>query len=512
NGIVENYMDWKRFLISHGYDFASQTDTEVAAKLIDYYYKITRDPFAAIVKATGELTGAYAFGVVFREKPDTIYAARRDSPLIVAKSYDGCFIASDIPALLKYTRRYYQLEEGEIAVLSKSGVEIFDRLARPLDKELLTAQWDVEAAEKGGYAHFMRKEIDESPDAIIKTVSPRTGANGLPDLGIPELDENRFRQIERLRIIACGTAMHAGLIGKYLVEKLARVPVEVTISSEFRYMDPIISPGDIAIFISQSGETADSLAAIRLAKKLGAFTIGVVNVVGSSIAREADAVLYTYSGPEIAVASTKAYDVQIAAMYLLAMVVARAKGKLSDEEIRRLLKSLQSEATCAIWDVISREEEIKRLADDYRHAENLYYIGRGLDWAVSQEGSLKLKEISYLHCEAYAAGELKHGAISLIVPGMPVIALATDKALYPKLLTGVKEVKARGARTILICPYGSPDATAVADDVFFLPDINPLLSPFPATAFMQLFAYYVSVLRGCDVDKPRNLAKSVTVE
>jgi len=510
NGIVENYLEWKRFLESHGYAFQSDTDTEVAAKLIDYHYTRTGDPFRALVAAADELTGAYAFGVVFRDAPGEIYAARKDSPLIVAPGADGSYMASDIPALLRYTRSYYQLEPGEIAILKPEGIQIVDFHGAPVEKSLETAQWDVEAAEKGGYAHFMLKEIHEEPEAILRTLRPRV-VDGLPALGLDALTPEKLKSLNRLIIVGCGTAMHAGLVGKGAIEKLARLPVEVVISSEFRYQDPILTERDLVVLISQSGETADSLAALRLAKSRGALTLGVVNAVGSSIAREADAVLYTWAGPEIAVASTKAFTVQLIAMYLLALSIALARGSIEAEAAREIVGDMLSLVPAAVQKVIDGKGKVQALADDYRHAENLFFIGRGLDWALSQEGSLKLKEISYIHSEAYAAGELKHGAISLITPGMPVIALATDEALYPKLLSGVKEVKARGARVMLVAPEGAPDDGA-ADDVVLLPRVRPLLAPLVSATLLQLFAYYVAVLRGCDADKPRNLAKSVTVE
>lgn len=510
NGIVENYLDWKRFLESHGYEFQTETDTEVAAKLIDYHYAKSRDPLQALTETAGELTGAYAFGVVFRDVPGAIFAARKDSPLIVAPGEDGSYMASDIPALLKYTRAYYQLEPGEIAILRPEGIKIVDFSGAPVEKKLETAQWDVEAAEKGGYAHFMLKEIYEEPDAVLRTLRPRVSA-GLPALDLPMLTKERLSALNRLIVIGCGTAMHAGLVGKSAIERLARLPVEVALSSEFRYADPILTERDLVVVISQSGETADSLAALRLAKARGAATLGVVNVVGSSIAREADSVLYTWAGPEIAVASTKAFTVQIIAMYLLALELALARKTIEPDEAKAVINDMLTEVPDAIQRVIGQKERIQALADDYRHAENLFFIGRGLDWALSQEGSLKLKEISYIHSEAYAAGELKHGAISLITKGMPVIALATDDALYPKLLSGVKEVKARGARVILIAQEGAPDDGA-ADDTLLIPRVRPLLTPLVSAAALHLFAYYVAVLRGCDVDKPRNLAKSVTVE
>jgi glucosamine--fructose-6-phosphate aminotransferase (isomerizing) len=510
NGIVENYLDWKRFLESHGYHFASDTDTEVAAKLIDYHYGKLGDPIKALTVAAGELAGAYAFGAVFRDWPGRIFAARKDSPLIVAPGEDGAYMASDIPALLRYTRRYYQLEPGEIAILGPEGIDIVDGRGAPIKKALETAQWDVEAAEKGGYAHFMLKEIHEEPQTIPRTLRPRIRA-GLPNSGLEALPPERLRALKRLVIVGCGTAMHAGLVAKSVIEKMVRLPVEVSIASEFRYADPILGPEDLVIVISQSGETADSLAALRTAKARGAQVVGVVNVVGSSIAREADAVFYTWAGPEIAVASTKAFTVQLVAMYLMALELGLARGRVGAGDARGMVAELLLELPGLVQSVVERGNEIKALAARYRHAENLFFIGRGLDWALCQEGSLKLKEISYIHSEAYAAGELKHGAISLITPGMPVIALATDEALYAKLLSGVREVRARGARAILIAPEGAPGC-AEADDVFFIPRVRPVFAPLVCAAALQLFAYYMAVLRGCDVDKPRNLAKSVTVE
>lgn len=505
NGIIENYMSLKKRLETKGYTFLSDTDTEVAAKLIDYYYK--NDPLEAIKNALIEIRGSYAFGILFDGFPDRIYAVRKDSPLIVGAGSGENFIASDVPAILKYTREYYLLEENEVAVLTCGGVSFSDLDGEPVEKETLTATWDVSAAEKGGYRHFMLKEIFEQPKAIKSTVSPRIADNKIVFEGLHDGD---FKNIEKIHIVACGTAMHAGMVGKYAVESLARVPVDVDIASEFRYRDPIMSKNDLVIIISQSGETADTLAALRLAKRRGVKTLAVVNVVGSSIAREADNVIYTWAGPEIAVASTKAYSVQLSVMYMLAARIAYEKGKLDDSQYgefcRELLKLPE-----AVEKTLSLKENCQKLASVFQNAHNVFFIGRGLDNAVSMEGSLKLKEISYVHSEAYAAGELKHGTISLIVEGMPVVAVATQKELIEKTVSNIKEVKARGAHVLLLCRKGEKGVDA-ADNVIELPDMPDIFMPSLAIIPLQLFAYYMAVLRGCDVDKPRNLAKSVTVE
>ena len=509
NGIIENYKELKEFLLSKGKTFKSDTDTEVAANLIDYYYK--DDPLEAIERAIQELEGSYALGIIFREFPDRLYAVRKESPLIVGVGKDESFIASDVTAILKYTKDYYLLETDEIAVLSNDGIEVYNVHGEKIEKELKTADWDMDAAEKCGYEHFMMKEIFEQPTAIKTTITPRI-TDGMPNLEECGITPEYLRSVKRIFVTACGTAMHAGIVGKYVIEKLARVPVIVDIASEFRYRDPIIDEGDLVIVISQSGETADSLAAMRLAKKMGAKTLAIVNAKGSSIAREADMLIYTHAGPEIAVASTKAYMVQIAVMYLLAFELAYAVGKIDEKECKRLTSVLQQTPEY-IKKILENVDETQYIASNLITADSLLYIGRGLDYALSMEGSLKLKEISYIHSESYAAGELKHGTISLISDGMPVIAVATQKSLFEKTISNIKEVKARGASVVIVCRESFMHGKDVADFKFGLPDdLEDILMPMAAVVPLQLIAYYTAVLKGNDVDKPRNLAKSVTVE
>lgn len=508
NGIIENYKQIKDFLIEEGYSFVSETDTETVAKLLDYYY--VDDPVDTIIKVLSEIKGSYALGIMFRDYPDTVFAVRKECPLIVGVGENENFLASDVPAIIKYTRDYYLLEANEIAVVKKDSVQIYDMHKEPVHKEINTADWDVDAAEKGGYEHFMLKEIHEQPAAVRDTVSPRI-INGMPDLSQDGVDMQKLKDYRQIFIVACGTAMHAGMVGKYVIEKLARKPVVVDIASEFRYRDPIITKDDLMIVISQSGETADTMAVLRLAKEVGAATLAVVNVVGSSIAREADMVIYTHAGPEISVASTKAYMVQISVMYLLAFELAYANGTIDKERCMELTAQLGQ-----IPDIIRETLELKDtcsfVASKLVNAESLLYIGRGLDYALSMEGSLKLKEISYIHSESYAAGELKHGTISLITEGMPVIAVATQKKLIEKTVSNIREVKARGAMVILICDNSIEVGEGVADYIIRLPQTDEQLMPMAAAAPLQLIAYYTSVLKGNDVDKPRNLAKSVTVE
>ncbi len=508
NGIIENYGKLKEDLIKKGYTFVSETDTEVLVKLIDSCY--TGDPLSALTKALSMVRGSYGLAVLFKDFPDIVYAARRESPLIVGYGEGQNFVASDVPALLKYTREYSVLDEGDIVKLSREKIEFFNEFGSPIEKQRLTADWDLEAAEKGGYPHFMLKEIHEQPDAIQKTVSPRV-QDGLPDLRIPELNDVALAKINAVHLVACGTAMHAGMVGKMAIEKLARVQADTDIASEFRYRDPILHPDDLVIIISQSGETSDTKAALELAKKRGCKVLAIVNVVGSSIARAADYVLYTYAGPEIAVASTKAYMVQLSVLYLFALRLAMAKGKLEEAEARRLTAKLLETST-QIKAMLDSCENIKFLASKYMNASDLFFMGRGFDYALSLEASLKLKEISYVHSEAYAAGELKHGTISLIEEGTPVIALATQKDIYEKTISNVKETKSRGANTLLFTTEDQPVPDGVADHVVRLPEFEELFMPMLLIVPLQLFAYYMSVLRGCDVDKPRNLAKSVTVE
>ncbi|MBQ8926802.1 MAG: glutamine--fructose-6-phosphate transaminase (isomerizing) [Oscillospiraceae bacterium] len=511
NGIIENYKRLKEFLLSQGRVFESDTDTEVVAQLLDYYYEANNgNPIDAIIKTSRELEGSYALGVVFADFPDMVFALRKESPLIVGIGEGESFIASDVTAILKYTKQYYLLEPGEIAVLSHRETKIYDQHYQKIEKELKTADWDVSAAEKGGYEHFMLKEIFEQPTAIKTTIAPRI-TDGLPDLSECGITPERLTGFRRIHVVACGTAMHAGMVGKYVIERLAKVPVNVDIASEFRYRDPLVGKGDLVIVISQSGETADSLAAMRLAKSLGAETLAIVNAKGSSIAREADMLIYTHAGPEIAVASTKAYMVQIAVMYLFAFELALANGSVDEAECRRLTGLLQ-ETPALIESILAHKDRAQQIANELITADSLLYIGRGLDYALSMEGSLKLKEISYIHSESYAAGELKHGTISLITENMPVIAVATQKRLFDKTVSNIKEVKARGAKVVLVCDEAYVPEKDVADLKFGLPEFDDLLSPMPAVVPLQLIAYYTAVLKGTDVDKPRNLAKSVTVE
>lgn len=508
NGIIENYKQIKDFLIEEGYSFVSETDTETVAKLLDYYY--VDDPVDTIIKVLSEIKGSYALGIMFRDYPDTVFAVRKECPLIVGVGENENFLASDVPAIIKYTRDYYLLEANEIAVVKKDSVQIYDMHKEPVHKEINTADWDVDAAEKGGYEHFMLKEIHEQPAAVRDTVSPRI-INGMPDLSQDGIDMQKLKDYRQIFIVACGTAMHAGMVGKYVIEKLARKPVIVDIASEFRYRDPIITKDDLMIVISQSGETADTMAVLRLAKEVGAATLAVVNVVGSSIAREADMVIYTHAGPEISVASTKAYMVQISVMYLLAFELAYANGTIDKERCMELTAQL-GQMPDIIRETLELKDTCSFVASKLVNAESLLYIGRGLDYALSMEGSLKLKEISYIHSESYAAGELKHGTISLITEGMPVIAVATQKKLIEKTVSNIREVKARGAMVILICDNSIEVGEGVADYIIRLPQTDEQLMPMAAAAPLQLIAYYTSVLKGNDVDKPRNLAKSVTVE
>ena len=508
NGIIENYGVLKERLMAKGYTFERETDTEVLVKLIDSCYE--GEPLKALRAALAMVRGSYALAVLFRDFPDTLFAVKRESPLIVGWGEEENFIASDIPALLKYTRRYSVLEEGDMAVVNADSIRFYNEFAEPVEREVLTANWDQEAAEKGGYPHFMLKEITEQPAAISATVSPRV-ENGLPALRVPELTDERLRRIGTVHLVGCGTAMHAGMVGKAAIEALARVPAQVEIASEFRYRNPILRPEDLVIIISQSGETSDTLAALKLAKSRGVPVLAIVNVVGSSIARAADYVMYTYAGPEIAVASTKAYMVQMCVLYLFALRLAYARGMQTDTEIRRLTAELLR-AGEVIKPRLADCEQIKYLASRFVNTQSCFFIGRGFDYSLSLEGSLKLKEISYVHSDAYAAGELKHGTISLVTDGVPVIALATQKQVYEKTISNAKETKSRGAKVLLFTTRDAVVPDGVADYVVRLDDYDDLLMPLQLIVPLQLFAYYMAVLRGCDVDKPRNLAKSVTVE
>jgi len=509
NGIIENYTELKDELEGCGYTFKSQTDTETVAVMLEKLYK--GDPICAIDKLLYKIRGSYALSIMFEDRPNEIYAVRKDSPLVVGIGENETFLASDIPAFLKHTKRYVLVEENEIVVINKKGATFLSRKGKEIKKEILEANFSFEAAEKGGYAHFMIKEIYEEPRAVSDTLMPHI-KNDLPCILQNEIDDKKLAAFDKIHIVACGTAMHAGLIAKNAIESLARVDTQVSLASEFRYINPIINQNDLVIVISQSGETADSLAALRLAKQMGAFTLGVVNVVGSSIAREADAVFYTWAGPEIAVASTKAFSVQCACMLLFSLRLSLVKKTVSEKRIKEYTRELIS-FPCLIEKTIDDlNEHCKALAKENKHTQSLFFIGRGLDFALSQEGSLKLKEISYIHSEAYAAGELKHGTISLVTQGVPVVAIATQKNTFEKMISNIKEVKARGARVTLVCCGDAKVSEDVYDNIIRIRNVSELFAPLLLAPFIQLFAYYTAVIRDCDVDKPRNLAKSVTVE
>ena len=508
NGIIENYIKLKEFLQSKGYNFESDTDTEVVAHLVDYNYK--GDLKEAVMSTISELEGSYALGVICSDCPDMFLAARKDSPLIVGLGRGENFIASDIPAILEHTRDIYILEDKEIAVLDKDNVKVFNIYGTEVKKEVFHVNWDVAAAEKSGYKHFMMKEMCEEPKVLKDTISPRIkdGKIVLDSINIePEYLEN----IDRIHIVACGTAYHAGVVGKYLIEKLARIPVEVDVASEFRYRDPLLSDKDLVIIISQSGETIDTLFALRESKRKGARVLSIVNVVGSSIARESDEVLYTWAGPEIAVASTKAYNTQLAVLYLIACDFAKKRGTIDDEQLERIIEQLK-EMPSVVDKVLQNKEAIQKFSSEHYNAKSIFFIGRGLDYALSMEGSLKLKEISYIHSEAYAGGELKHGTIALIEKGTLVVCPMTQDDLLEKMISNIREVKARGAVVLAITQEKNKEVEKVADVVIKIPDVDSLVAPIAAITSMQLFAYYMAVQKGCDVDKPRNLAKSVTVE
>ena len=511
NGIIENYLKLKNLLIERGYQFVSDTDTEVVAHLLDYYYKkYDKDPLTAVVKVIHRVEGSYALGIIFADYPDVVYSVRKDSPLIVGKAKEGNLIASDVPAVLKYTRDVYFIENEEIARLTEDTIEFFNVDGEPIQKQSKHIDWDINAAEKNGYEHFMLKEIYEQPKAVRDTISPRIkdGKIIIEELG---MTDEEIRSIKKIHIVACGSAYHTGVTNKYIFEGLARIPVEVDLASEFRYRNPIFEEGALVIIISQSGETADSLAALRLAKEKGVKTLGIVNVVGSSIARDADKVMYTWAGPEIAVATTKAYSCQLVAQYLLALKFAQVRGQITDEQLKEYLHEIEMLPN-QIEILLGNKERIQKFANRYVAAKDVFFIGRGIDYAISLEGSLKLKEISYIHSEAYAAGELKHGTISLIEDGTLVTAVVTQEELYKKTISNIVEVKTRGAYVLAVTNDDNLDIEKTADSVIYIPKTNAYFTNSLAIIPLQLFAYYVSVGKGLDVDKPRNLAKSVTVE
>ncbi len=510
NGIIENEGELRRQLEGEGMTFSSDTDTEVAAAVVYRRYLATGDPIAALREAESVLRGAYAFGVLFDDRPGEIYALRRQSPLLVALGDDGLYLASDLPAVLAHTNRRFSLDEGELAVLTPQGVTVFDRLGKPVGKTVQTDGGDIGSAEKDGYPHFMLKEIHEQPDAVRRTVLPRV-REGMPFLAAEGLTDELLRSVRGLRIVACGTAYHAGMVGKTMVESLARLPVTVEIASEFRYSNPILSPDEPVILVSQSGETADTLAALRLAKEQNIPTLAIVNVKGSALAREADFVFYTHAGPEIAVASTKAYCVQLAAFALIALRAAYVRGVLSEEETRKMTAYLGTEVPTVLQSAVGNDADAVTFAREIRDSEHVFYLGRGVDYSLSLEGSLKLKEISYIHSEAYAAGELKHGTLSLITQDTPVIVTASDPRLFEKTVGSLKEAAARGGKILLLASPKLLPVDGVARRLV-LPEVPPFFAPFASLPLLQRIAYETAVMRGCDVDQPRNLAKSVTVE
>lgn len=508
NGIIENYLKLKKKLIEKGYQFASETDTEVIAHLLDYYYQ--GNPLQAIIKIMHRMEGSYALGILFKDHPEELYAVRKDSPLIVGHTKDGCIIASDVPAVLKYTRDVYFIENEEIVRMKQESMEFYNVDEETMEKESTHIDWDVDAAEKGGYEHFMLKEMYEQPKAITDTFAPRFKGK---EIVIEELgmSDEEIRSIRKIMIVACGSAYHAGVTGKYVLEGMARIPVEVDLASEYRYRDPLIEEGTLIVIISQSGETADSLAALRDSRSRGAKVLGIVNVVGSSIAREADNVMYTWAGPEIAVATTKAYSCQLVALYLLAIKFAQVRNTITEAESERYIEDLKR-IPDQVEMLLNNKNRIQKFANRYLAARDVFFIGRGIDYAISLEGSLKLKEISYIHSEAYAAGELKHGTISLIEEGTLVAAVLTQEKLYKKMISNMVEVRTRGAFVLAVTNEGNSEVRKAADYVIYIPETNQYFTNSLAIIPLQLFGYYIAVGKGCDVDKPRNLAKSVTVE
>ncbi len=509
NGIIENYGKLTEWLTEEGKVFKTQTDTEVIAHLVDYFYE--GDLIQAVRRASSKMEGAYAIGVISKNEPEKLVAVRKDSPLVVGIGQEENFIASDIPALLKHTRDVYFLDDGEMAVLTENRIEIFNELAQEVVKEAYKVTWDVASAEKDGYEHFMMKEIHEQPKAMKDTLSPRLNDKGLIEIEEFNLTKEDIEGFDKVMVVACGTAYHAGLIGKFALEKFAKIPVEVDVASEFRYRDPFVTEKTLFIAVSQSGETADTLAALREAKARGARTMAITNVVGSRISREADDVYYTWAGPEIAVASTKAYITQLVAFYTIALDLGLKKGSLKEEAYHRVIKELKEFPEKAEA-LLQYKKDIQFLADEQFNSTSAFYIGRGIDDAVAKEGSLKLKEISYIHSESIAAGELKHGTIALIEEGTLVVALATQDHLYDKMLSGIQEVKARGAYVIAVAKEGNQEIYKTANAVITIPDTFDELTPILSVIPLQLLSYYIAVARGCDVDKPKNLAKSVTVE
>ena len=511
NGIIENYQELKDKLVKNGYEFYSSTDTEVAIKLIDYYYKkYEHTPVDAINHAMVRIRGSYAFAIMFKEYPDEIYVARKDSPMILGVSDGNCYVGSDVPAILNYTRNVYYIGNMEIGRLADGNITFYNLDGDEIEKDLVEIKWDAEAAEKGGYEHFMMKEIHEQPKAIADTLNSVL-KDGKLDLSAVELSDEEIKKISQIYIVACGSAYHVGVVAQYVMEDLAKIPVRVELASEFRYRKPLLDPDGLVIVISQSGETADSLAALRLAKDKGLRTLGIVNVVGSSIAREADNVFYTLAGPEISVATTKAYSTQLIAAYCLAIQFARVRGEITDDVYSTYLEELKT-IPDKIEKILEDKERIQWFAAKVANSKDIFFIGRGIDYAVSLEGSLKLKEISYIHSEAYAAGELKHGTISLIEDNILVIGVLTQSELYEKTISNMVECKSRGAYLMGLTTYGKYEVEDTVEFTVYIPKIDEHFAASLAVVPLQLLGYYVSVAKGLDVDKPRNLAKSVTVE
>ena len=511
NGIIENYQELKDKLVKNGYEFYSSTDTEVAIMLIDYYYKkYEHTPVDAINHAMVRIRGSYAFAIMFKEYPDEIYVARKDSPMILGVSDGNCYVGSDVPAILNYTRNVYYIGNMEIGRLADGNITFYNLDGDEIEKELVEIKWDAEAAEKGGYEHFMMKEIHEQPKALADTLNSVL-KDGKLDLSAVELSDEEIKKISQIYIVACGSAYHVGVVAQYVMEDLAKIPVRVELASEFRYRKPLLDPDGLVIVISQSGETADSLAALRLAKDKGLKTLGIVNVVGSSIAREADNVFYTLAGPEISVATTKAYSTQLIAAYCLAIQFARVRGEITDDVYSTYLEELKT-IPDKIEKILEDKERIQWFAAKVANSKDIFFIGRGIDYAVSLEGSLKLKEISYIHSEAYAAGELKHGTISLIEDNILVIGVLTQSELYEKTISNMVECKSRGAYLMGLTTYGKYEVEDTVEFTVYIPKIDEHFAASLAVVPLQLLGYYVSVAKGLDVDKPRNLAKSVTVE
>lgn len=509
NGIIENYVQLKQKLSSRGISFTSETDSEVVAQLIEYYYN--GDLLNAVYRAIDRIEGSYALGIMSVDNPDQIIAVRKDNPLILAQDADGCFMASDVTAILKYTRDVIYLDDGEFAVMDRRGITVYDEYREKCDREPVHIDWEVSAAEKGGYEHFMFKEMLEQPEVFRKTIQPRI-KEGRVDLGELKITEDYLKNVGKIYVVACGSAYHVGVVAKYVIERTVRKRVEAVLASEFRYSDPIIEPGDLVLVISQSGETADTLAAMREAKRLGARTLAIVNAVGSTIAKEADDIIYTWAGPEIAVATTKAYSAQLAVVYLLTLYMGELLGRIDENEYGIIINEMM-EIPDKIQKILQQTDILQYFASIYFNHHSIFFLGRNLDYAVCMEGSLKLKEISYIHSEAYAAGELKHGTISLIEEGTLVVALASYEKLFEKLMSNVQEVKARGAAVMCVAMEDwKENVIGECDSIFLIPECHPMLMPSLEVVPLQMFAYYVALFRGCDIDKPRNLAKSVTVE